>query len=120
MEPFIRIFERREYLDCYCSMSLDVSGPEYVEELFSCFSTETKAQLTHGDLSRNILAKGSKITEILDWEAQKIFECIQSGNLYRFVDYKVFYWKHCELLQENVTMTGIVAPDTVLSSEPYT
>jgi hypothetical protein len=53
-----------EYLDCYRSMSPDFNKPEYVEELFSCFS-----QLTHGDLlSRDILVEGSKITGILDWE----------------------------------------------------
>ncbi|KAN0123120.1 kinase-like protein [Russula decolorans] len=52
------------------SMFLDFCGPKYyVEKLFSCFSTEAKTHLTHGDLlPHNILVKGSKITGIFDWE----------------------------------------------------
>jgi hypothetical protein len=58
-----------EYLDYYRSIFLDFCGEEYVEELFSCFPTETKVYLTHGDLlPHNILVEGSKITGILDWE----------------------------------------------------
>jgi hypothetical protein len=42
---------------------LDFCVQEYVEELFSCFPTEIKVYLTHGDLlPRSILTGGSKIT----------------------------------------------------------
>ena len=59
----------KEYLDHYRSFFLDFCGQEYVEELFSCFPTETKVYLTHGDLlPHNILVEGSKITGIIDWE----------------------------------------------------
>lgn len=59
----------KEYLDYYRDIFLDFCGPEYVEELFSCFPTEGQFYLTHGDLlPHNILVDGSKITAILDWE----------------------------------------------------
>lgn len=59
----------QEYLDYYRSVFLDFCGQEYVTELFSCFSMETKVHFTHGDLlPQNILVEGSTITGILDWE----------------------------------------------------
>jgi hypothetical protein len=58
-----------EYLDYYRDMFLDICGPEFVEELFSHFPTDTQVHLTHGDLlPHNILVEGSKITAIIDWE----------------------------------------------------
>ena len=58
-----------EYLDHYRGIFLEFCGPEYVEELFSCFPTDAQVHFTHGDLlPRNILVDGSKITAIIDWE----------------------------------------------------
>lgn len=40
-----------------------------MNELFSCFPTDTKVYLTHGDLlPQNIMVEGSTITGIIDWE----------------------------------------------------
>jgi len=59
--------ELSEYLDCYCSLFLDFSGLEYVEELFGCFSTEAKVHFTHGSLSPITLClKAPKIAAIVD------------------------------------------------------
>ena len=58
-----------EYLNHYRDMFLEFCGPDYVNELFSCFPTEGQFYLTHGDLlPHNILVDGSKITAIIDWE----------------------------------------------------
>ena len=59
----------KEYLDHYRDMFLEFCGPEYVEELFSCFPMDSQVRFTHGDLlPHNILVDGSKITAIIDWE----------------------------------------------------
>ncbi|KAF8221028.1 kinase-like protein [Tricholoma matsutake] len=59
----------KEYLDYYRGIFVEFCGPEYVDELFSCFPTEAQVYLTHGDLlPHNILVDGSRITAIIDWE----------------------------------------------------
>jgi hypothetical protein len=58
----------KEYLDYYRGIFLEFCGPEYVDELFSCFpTTEAQVYLTHGDLPRNIPVDGSRIIAIIDW-----------------------------------------------------
>jgi hypothetical protein len=79
----LHAFSSVEYPGYYRSMFLDFSGPEYVEELFSCFSTDAKAHLTHSDLlPRNILVEGSKITGILDLET---------------AGYHPEFWEYCRI-----------------------
>jgi hypothetical protein len=55
----------QEYLDYYHGIFLEFCGPEYMDELPP---TEAQVYSTHGDLPRNILAEGSNITAIIDWE----------------------------------------------------
>ncbi|KZT01453.1 uncharacterized protein LAESUDRAFT_731157 [Laetiporus sulphureus 93-53] len=58
-----------EYLQHNRGMFLEFCGLEYVNDLFSCFPTDSSVYLTHGDLlPRNILVCGSTITAIIDWE----------------------------------------------------
>ncbi|PIL34493.1 hypothetical protein GSI_03270 [Ganoderma sinense ZZ0214-1] len=60
-----------EYLEYYRDVFRDFCGPEFVENLFSCFpdGPDVLVHLTHGDLlPKNILVDGSAITAIIDWE----------------------------------------------------
>jgi hypothetical protein len=54
----------KEYLDFYRGIFLEFCGPEFVDELFSNFSTEGQAYFTHGDLlPHNILVKFQRVRE---------------------------------------------------------
>ena len=119
---FSSVEDQEEYLYCYLCMSLDFSGPEYVEELFSVSRPRQKPISLTATFHLVIFSsRAPKLPRFLTGRlgGTEDFERIQNRDLYRFVDYKVFDWEHRELLQKNVSLAGIVAPDTVLSSEPY-
>ena len=81
-----------EYLDCYREMSFDICGPEYVEELFSHFPTDTQVHLTHGDfLPHNILVDGSKIAAVIDWET---------------AGYYPEFWEYCRMHDPGLVTPG--------------
>ena len=74
----------KEYLDYHRDIILEFCGPEYVDELFSCFPTEGQFYLTQGDLlPHNILVDGSKITAIIDWET---------------AGYYPEFWEYCRMI----------------------
>jgi len=82
----------KEYLYCYRSIFLVFCGPEYVEELFSCFPTDGQVHLTHGDLlPHNILVEGSKIAAIIDWET---------------AGYYPEFWEYCRMHEAGCMTPG--------------
>lgn len=67
-----------EHLDHYRETFPDICGPEYVEGPFNHFPMDTQVHLTYDDLlPHNILADGSKITAVIDWETAEFWEYYQ-------------------------------------------
>jgi hypothetical protein len=86
----------KEYLDYYRSIFIEFCGPEYMDELFSCFPTEAQVYFTHGDfLPHNILVDGSRITAIIDWET---------------AGYYPEFWEYCRMTPAWVRVLARIFP----------